>query len=306
MTCTILIIDDSELIRKQIRQILTEHVPNLRIVEAEDGIAGVKAALENPVDLILCDLEMPGLDGFKVLSMVNSHENLRDVPVIILTGNSQREDKIRGLGQGASDYITKPFDSAELVARVRVHLKIKQLQDDLRRSNAQLEALSLTDPLTQLPNRRCLEESLVRELERARRTGQPLALGVLDIDHFKRVNDLYGHQQGDVVLRMVADVIHSNIRPYDIGARYGGEEFVLIWAQISNIEAAAQFAERLRLMISRQTFPPPLDSLHITVSIGLVFYPATGTSSGDDLFKRADAALYRAKQGGRNCVVIAD
>ncbi|PKN12121.1 MAG: diguanylate cyclase response regulator [Deltaproteobacteria bacterium HGW-Deltaproteobacteria-4] len=306
MSCTILIIDDSELIRKQIRQTLTEHVPDLRIVEAEDGIAGVKAALENPVDLILCDLEMPGLDGFKVLAMVNSHEGLRDVPVIIITGNSQREDKIRGLGQGASDYITKPFDAAELVARVRVHLKIKQLQDDLRRSNAQLEALSLTDPLTQLPNRRYLEESLARELERARRTGQPLALGILDIDHFKRVNDDYGHQQGDVVLRTVADIIHANIRPYDIGARYGGEEFVLIWAQISSVEAAAQFAERLRVSISNQSFPAPLDAVHITVSIGLVFYPAVGSTSGEDLFKRADDALYRAKQGGRNCVVIAN
>jgi diguanylate cyclase (GGDEF)-like protein len=306
MTRTILIIDDSELVRQQIRQILTEHILPLRIVEAADGIAGMKAALKNRVDLILCDLEMPGLDGFKVLAMINVHEDLRSVPVIIITGNSQREDKIRGLGQGASDYITKPFDSAELVARVRVQLKIKELQDELKRSNAQLEALSRTDVLTRLPNRRSLEEALTRELERTRRTGQSLALAVLDIDHFKRVNDSYGHQQGDEVLKVVADVIRSNIRPYDIGARYGGEEFVLVWAQIGSVAVAVQIAERLRVMISRQSFAPPLAELQMTVSLGLAFYPTLESSSGEALFARADAALYRAKQGGRNRVVIAD
>jgi diguanylate cyclase (GGDEF)-like protein len=278
----------------------------LRIVEAADGIAGMKAALKNRVDLILCDLEMPGLDGFKVLAMINVHEDLRSVPVIIITGNSQREDKIRGLGQGASDYITKPFDSAELVARVRVQLKIKELQDELKRSNTQLEALSRTDVLTRLPNRRSLEEALTRELERTRRTGQSLALAVLDIDHFKRVNDSYGHQQGDEVLKVVADVIRSNIRPYDIGARYGGEEFVLVWAQIGSVAVAVQIAERLRVMISRQSFAPPLAELQMTVSLGLAFYPTLESSSGEALFARADAALYRAKQGGRNRVVIAD
>jgi diguanylate cyclase (GGDEF)-like protein len=306
MTRTILIIDDSELVRQQIRQILTEHILPLRIVEAADGIAGMKAALKNRVDLILCDLEMPGLDGFKVLAMINVHEDLRSVPVIIITGNSQREDKIRGLGQGASDYITKPFDSAELVARVRVQLKIKELQDELKRSNTQLEALSRTDVLTRLPNRRSLEEALTRELERTRRTGQSLALAVLDIDHFKRVNDSYGHQQGDEVLKVVADVIRSNIRPYDIGARYGGEEFVLVWAQIGSVAVAVQIAERLRVMISRQSFAPPLAELQMTVSLGLAFYPTLESSSGEALFARADAALYRAKQGGRNRVVIAD
>lgn len=305
MSRTILIIDDSVMIRQQIRKILTDHALCSQVVEAADGIAGVKAALENPVDLILCDLEMPGMDGFKLLALVNARDELKDVPVIMLTGSNLRENRLRGLEQGASDYVTKPFDPDELVARVRVHLKIKQLQDELKRSNAQLEALSRTDPLTRLPNRRHLEETLPKELERAKRSGQTLVLAVLDIDHFKRVNDSYGHQQGDEVLKVVAEIIRSHIRPYDIGARFGGEEFVLVWSQIS-IGEATRAAERLRSAIFCRAFAPPLDDLKLTISLGLAFFPGEDVVSVDNLFAKADAALYRAKQDGRNRVMIAD
>lgn len=306
MSHTILIIDDSKLIRDQIREIVVAYGLATQIVEAADGMAGIKAALENSVDLILCDLEMPGLDGFKLLALVNAREELRGVPVIILSGHSKQEDKLRGLQQGASDYITKPFDTAELVARVRVHLKIKDLQDELKESNAQLAALSRTDPLTQLPNRRYLEETLVKETERARRTGQLLGLALLDIDHFKRVNDKYGHPQGDEVLRMVAEIIRSNIRPYDFAARFGGEEFVLLWPQLNSPDDAFRFAERLRVAISQQTFSGALIDLRVTVSLGLAFYPSSGISNVETLIEHADIALYRAKLGGRNCVILAD
>jgi diguanylate cyclase (GGDEF)-like protein len=257
------------------------------------------------VDIILCDIEMPRIDGFKFLSMLKSRPELQDIPVLILTGMDDRDRKIKGLKQGASDYITKPFDPEELVARVKVHLKIKNLQDNLKRSNELLLELSNTDHLTGLFNRRYMMESLEKEVHRSIRKDGNLSIILLDIDHFKCVNDTYGHLQGDAVLRKVSQLLLKELRSYDYAARYGGEEFVAILPD-STLKEAVFVAERIRMAIQETKFTDGLNGLNLTVSQGVACFPHGGLTTVDGYIKLADDALYRAKNNGRNRVEFYD
>ncbi len=298
---TILIIDDSDEVRSQIALELERAVLFDRILQASDGIEAFKLLLASKIDLILCDLEMPRIDGFKLLGMITGHEALRDIPVIMLTGHGDRELKIKLLGQGASDYVTKPFDGGELIARVKVQLKIKRLQDELKKSNTMLKHLSNTDPLTLVYNRRFMTEMLGKELQRADRKGGYLSMVMLDIDHFKPVNDQYGHQNGDQVLVTVAELSRIGLRSYDFVARYGGEEFVLILPETGHKDAL-KIAERLRDRIQLHPFKNELSGLKITVSMGVATYPVDLITTVADLIRGADEAMYRAKAAGRNRV----
>ncbi len=301
MPISILVIDDSDSMRAQIIRTLREALLFDQCHEARDGIEGFKILIHNRVDLVFCDLIMPKMDGFKFMSLMKSNQELKDIPVIMLTGRGDREFKIRGLETGASDYLTKPFDDGELIARTKVHLKIKALQDELKRSNELLRELSITDPLTHLYNRRFLMDTLEKEFERIRRKGGSLSLVVLDIDHFKLVNDTYGHQKGDIVLAAVAETTRSELRRYDIAVRYGGEEFMLVLPETPLSEGIAM-AERLRTSVGRMAFPPPMERLTVTVSLGVSACPSEMVESVDQLIRMADEALYRAKAGGRNLV----
>lgn len=303
MTLTTLVIDDSETLRAEILQILKEASLFDSYLEACDGLEGFKVLLNHRVDLVLCDLEMPRMDGFRFLAMMRAREEFQDVPVIILTGREDRDTKIRGLEQGASDYLTKPFDAGELVARVRVQLKVKSLQDELKRSNDMLRTLSITDPLTHLHNRRHLMEMVEKEFQRASRKGAHLSLIILDIDYFKKVNDTYGHQEGDRVLTILADIVRRRLRSYDLAARYGGEEFVLLLPE-TPVHEALPIAERLRLEVQEHVFDGSLQGQVITISLGVATYPSPRIESIDSLFRQADEALYRAKQSGRNRVEL--
>ena len=305
MSTSVLIIDDSVTVREQIIRTLESFSLFTRYFEAEDGLEGFKKLLSSPVDIILCDLEMPRIDGFKFLSMLKSRPDLQDVPVIILTGMNDRERKIKGLEQGASDYITKPFDHEELVARVKVHLKIKKLQDELKRSNELLLELSNTDHLTGLFNRRYMMEALDKEVQRGRRKGGTLSLIMLDIDHFKLVNDSFGHLQGDVVLQKVALQLQKELRSYDCAARYGGEEFVAILPD-SSLKEAVFVADRIRLAVQGTRFNGQLAKLGLTVSLGVACFSQEHSPSVDAFIKLADDALYRAKNNGRNRVEFHD
>jgi len=302
MENNILIIDDSETVREQIIQTLMKVTLFDHYYEAADGIEGFKQAMAQRVNIIVCDLEMPRMDGFKFLGMMQTREELKDIPVIMLTGREDRELKIKGLEQGACDYVTKPFDAGELIARVKVQLKIRSLQAELRQSNEKLKELSNTDHLTHLFNRRYMMTILEREMQRAQRKGSPLSFIIMDIDHFKRINDTFGHQQGDVVLVAIAALAKRDLRSYDVAARYGGEEFVLILPETTH-EEALLVAERIRCNIQQQAFPPPLNATHITISMGVSTYPYPAVSSIDDLIHTADDALYRAKENGRNQVL---
>jgi diguanylate cyclase (GGDEF)-like protein len=305
MSTSVLIIDDSVTVREQIIRTLETFNLFTRYYEAEDGLEGFKKLLSSPVDIILCDLEMPRIDGFKFLSMLKARPDLQDVPVIILTGMNDQERKIRGLERGASDYITKPFDPEELVARVKVHLKIKKLQDELKRSNELLLELSNTDHLTGLFNRRYMMEALDKEVQRSIRKGGNLSLIMLDIDHFKQVNDGYGHLQGDAVLQKVALQLQKELRSYDCAARYGGEEFVAILPD-SSLKEAVFVADRIRLSVQNTHFNGPLSSLNLTVSLGVANFSQEHSPNVDSFIKLADDALYRAKDYGRNRVDFFD
>jgi diguanylate cyclase (GGDEF)-like protein len=248
---------------------------------------------------------MPRIDGFKFLSMIKARPELQDVPVIMLTGVGDRVRKIKGLEMGASDYVTKPFDPEELVARVKIHLKIKQLQDSLRYSNNLLLEISNTDYLTGMFNRRYLMKELEKEFQRSARKESDMSLIILDIDLFKRVNDTFGHLQGDIVLQKVANQLQKELRGYDVAARYGGEEFIAILPDTALSEASF-VAERIRLSVQSLMFSGELLPLTITASLGVAGIKHPECGSIDDLIKLADDALYRAKSSGRNRVVSAE
>ena len=296
MTNTILIIDDSKTSREKIHLVLHDADLFKVFLKAENGEKGLALLENNKVDVVLCDLHMPGMNGFELLQKMYGNKDLRDIPVIIITGHEDQQEKIRGLDLGASDYVTKPFDPAELIARVKVQLKIKILQDSLK-------DLANTDSLTKLCNRRCMFEILTREKDRSLRTGKPLSLAMIDIDHFKKVNDTYGHSLGDKVLVEFANQLELSLRPYDQAARFGGEEFAMILPETS-LEQAAQISERVRKEVSELSFADELQDMHLTISIGVASFPAPDINTLDDLIREADHALYRAKDEGRNRVEL--
>jgi len=301
MPTSVLVIDDSAVIREQVVRTLKEVGLFDEYQQARDGLEGFRTLIDSRADLVICDVDMPRMDGFKFLQLVESRPELLGVPIIMLTGMMDFDSKIKGLEQGASDYLTKPFDAGELVARVKVQLKIKSLQDELKKANELLKKLTNIDHLTNLFNRRYLTEILDGEFFRARRNQEQLSLIILDIDYFKKVNDTYGHQNGDVVLAAVAGLSQRQLRAYDSAARYGGEEFVLVIPGTS-LEGAVPVAERLRQAVLEFSFPAPMEDLTVTISLGVASYPSAQVDSVDALFRQADEALYRAKQNGRNRV----
>lgn len=300
METNILVIEDSITIRKEIIETLQTHSIATCYHEAGDGLEGLKILLGTKIDLVVCDVEMPRLDGFRFLAMVRAREELRDIPILLLTGKGDMDSKVRGLEQGASDYITKPFDASELVARVKIHLKIKRLQDELLRANELLLEISHTDHLTGLYNRRYLMDILEREYPRTKRTGSSLSFLILDIDHFKDINDKFGHQEGDTVLAHAAAVFREQLRGYDTPVRFGGDEFVAVLPEAS-LSDAMVVAERVRKALAQIAFSGKLEKVRISASLGVAVYPSAEVATVEDLIRAADNALYRAKARGRNC-----
>lgn len=299
MERTLLIIDDSATIRQQVVDTMSNSSLFHRVLQAADGVEGFKILVSNRVDIVLCDIEMPGIDGLKFLALLQSRDDLKEKPVIMLTSHDDVETKVRGLETGASDYITKPFEPPELIARLKVHMQLKILQDELRRSNRLLLELSQTDPLTRLCNRRSLTEMLDSELNRCQRNLAPCSLIMCDIDHFKQVNDTYGHQHGDEVLVIIADLLREHLRPYDLAARYGGEEFCLVLPE-TTLQEAMVVAGRIRQRVEKFAFGGDLQELKITISLGVATLSGGSTKTEDELIRLADEALYLAKNNGRN------
>jgi diguanylate cyclase (GGDEF)-like protein len=300
---TLLLIDDSAVQRAHVRRAVDAAGLFQRVVEAENGVDGLKLLLSEPVDVVLCDVEMPGLDGEKLLQFKEARADVRDVPILFLTGSVELDRRVRLIEEGASDTLPKPFHPADLVARLRLHLKLKRLQDELKLKNEALSRLSITDSLTGLRNRRYADEVLAIEVLRARRYRSPLSVLMADVDHFKRVNDEHGHAAGDEVLRGVADRLRETLRATDVGARYGGEEFLVILAQ-NDSEGAALFGERWREAVAAVGFALPGGrGVSVTISVGVASF-APGIGTGPELVAEADAALYAAKQTGRNRVEL--
>ncbi|HJW33208.1 MAG TPA: diguanylate cyclase, partial [Holophagaceae bacterium] len=208
----VLIVDDNAMIRQEIKAVLMKDDSFGSFLEAGDGLSAFKILMEQQPDVVLCDLVMPGFDGLKLLGLKASRPELAQIPVIMLTAEDDLDRKAEILERGASDYVLKPFHEKELLARVRIHTKLKLLQDELRVKNAQLEDLSVTDVLTGLANRRRLMTKLEEEVQRARRYKTPLSVVMIDIDHFKHVNDEYGHAMGDAVLRNIGAMLKASVR----------------------------------------------------------------------------------------------
>jgi len=296
---TILVIEDSENHRAEIRQAINVSRLFDRVLEAADGIRGLKLLMSESVDVVLCDLEMPGLDGEKVMRVKNSSQRYTNVPLIFLTASTDLDRRARLLQHGACDAIAKPFHPADLVARLELHLKVKRLQDELMVKNATLARLSTVDALTGLRTRRYVKELLSIEFLRARRYGTPLAVLMADLDHFKEVNDRHGHPAGDAVLQGVAEGLLRSLRATDSAGRYGGEELLVVLPQ-NDENGGVVLAERWRLSVENTVYVgSDQQRISVTISIGVAEYKED-FETPDDLVAAADKALYRAKKNGRN------
>ena len=289
----VLIIDDSQDIHGLLHARLRSEPIELH--SAEGGAEGLTMAFSLQPDLILLDVDMPSPDGFEVCRQLKADSRTSTVPVVFLSGATSTEEKIKGLELGAVDYITKPFDPAELRARVRASLRTKYLLDLLAHK-------AMIDGLTGLWNRTYFENRLNAELSLSRRSGQPLACIMLDLDHFKRLNDSHGHPFGDEVLRCVAQVLGETCRGEDVICRYGGEEFVIL-APNTPAPAAADLAERCRSAIEKFRWNYQGKTVKVTCSLGVADLPHAQPPS---IVELADSALYRAKHAGRNRVVVAE
>lgn len=297
----ILIVDDSKLIAHVAMGILTRR--GHEVVLAQDGPRGLQLATSRQPDLILLDLIMPLMDGYEVCRRLKEHPSTQDVPVIMLTSKAEAADKVRGLEMGAVDYVTKPFDEGELIARVNIHLRLKELYEALQEKNRQLQEIANRDGLTALYNHRYFHEHLKTDFVRAKRYVQPLSCVLFDIDYFKKFNDTYGHPLGDIILKSMGEIILGSIRESDLAARYGGEEFALL-LYYTHTQGALELAERLRRIIEGYAFHRDDEVFHITISAGLATFPHPLVLEPQQLVECADKALYSAKQNGRNRVEV--
>ena len=297
---TILVIEDSNGQRAEICAALATSGLFDRVLEAHNGIEGLKLLLSGRPDFVLCDLEMPGLDGEKLLRMSKgAGPSGEDVPFLVLTAVMDPVRRARLLQDGASDAITKPFHTADLIARIALHLKLLYAQRELVEKNLELERLSRTDPLTGLANRRELNRVLEAEFKRSRRYGVSFAVAMADIDFFKSVNDEYGHPAGDLVLQRVADTTRDIVRETDCGGRFGGEEFLAILGT-NDDEGARVFAERWRRAVEElKVEVEGGQTVAVTISIGIASWDPK-LLTAQPMIDLADAALYRAKASGRN------
>jgi len=271
---------------------------------ARDGQEALDLADQVRPDLILLDVMMPKFNGYEVLRRLKENTQLKNIPIIFVTVRGETDSKVVGLRLGGHDYITKPFDLDELIARVEAALRIKGEQDHLRAVNRRLAELSMTDPLTGLYNRRYLMERFEEEVERARRYVFPMACVMVDIDDFKQINDTYGHLQGDQILQQIAILMKNSNRVVDILARYGGEEFLLILPQ-TNLGGAEVVAERFRQLIADTHLIQSDPDRRITVSLGASELVYAGEDTKEELLRRADKALYEAKRLGKNRIFLA-
>jgi len=303
---TILIVDDTPANLLLLTQLLNAQSYDVRPVT--QGAMTLTVARTLHPDLILLDIRMPDMDGYAVCQQLKADPETSQIPVIFISALDDVEDKVRAFECGGVDYVTKPFQPLEVLARVRTHLALAQARTALEEANRELQRalareaeLARIDWLTGVYNRSYFYELAVREFAIATRYERPLAIGMIDVDHFKQINDRYGHLVGDQVLRSIAQTIAHQIRTTDCIGRFGGEEFILLLPNTDTI-ASLTLAERLRTTIGGLVIHTDKGDVSVTISIGI-----TGRQPADTTIERtidrADQALYVAKQQGRNCVV---
>ncbi len=310
---TILVVDDHPLNLRVLLDSLQEQ--GYRILIARNGEGALRQATLALPDLILLDVMMPpGIDGFEACRRLKQQKVTREIPVIFMTALSDSINKVTGFEVGGVDYVTKPFDRAELLARVKAHLtlqqyqrelaatnrKLQQMNEALLESQRKLEIAARTDPLTHLSNRRDIIEKIEEEKVRIKRHHKPLTLILCDIDDFKAFNDTFGHDCGDFILVSIANMMQMMIREQDHLARWGGEEFLFLLPE-TNLENGAIVAEKIRKAIAAHHFEYKAHVLSVTMTFG-VSVCRTHTIDIDDCIKQADLALYQGKRAGKNLI----
>lgn len=303
---TILIVDDTPANLRLLAQLLSEHSYDVRPVTK--GGAALTAAYAAAPDLILLDIRLPDMDGYAVCAQLKADVATCDIPIIFLSALGDTNDKLKAFSVGGVDYITKPFHPEEVLARVRTHLALRQARAELERANRELkhalareEHLARIDWLTGVLNRSHFFALAVHDFTNALRYTRPITLMMFDIDHFKQVNDRFGHPAGDLVLQHVARIAAEQIRAADIIGRYGGEEFIVLLPS-TTMPQALGVAERIREQISGLSVETDFGVVQVTISCGLAERIQTDDSI-ERVIDRADQALYAAKRSGRNCVV---
>lgn len=285
----VLVVEDNETNVSILLELLKEY----DLMVARDGATAMELIEHERPDVVLLDIVMPGMDGYEVCTRLKADPAVADIPILFITGQTDEQSILRGFDVGASDYVTKPFRSKELLARVRIQVEYKAALEKLRR-------MAVTDALTGVLNRRAFFAEGARAIRLAGVRREPLAVLMLDIDHFKQVNDGFGHPVGDEVLRRFARVGRECLGPRDIIGRLGGEEFAVL-AQGRGDDAAFALAEELRLAVEAVRLETERGPMGVTVSIGVTDSSVVGDDL-DALLRQADAHLYRAKQLGRNRV----
>jgi len=294
----ILIAEDDPVSRRMLESVLGKWGYDVTVVT--DGMDAFR--LLDGADaprLAVLDWMMPGMEGVEICQRIRKRKDRPYIYVLLLTARSQKQDLLQGLELGADDYLTKPFDAQELRARLRVGGRILSLQDDLLAAQEELHYRATNDALTAIPNRPAILEALSREMSRQVRDSRPFGIILADIDHFKNVNDTYGHLSGDAVLRTVAQWLRESTRPYDSIGRYGGEEFLIV-APFADARGTIALAERIRKHIESRSIPTRAGPIQVTASLGVAVSGYPPCLDAKTLLQLADDALYRAKENGRN------
>ncbi|PKM95907.1 MAG: diguanylate cyclase response regulator [Firmicutes bacterium HGW-Firmicutes-1] len=296
--------------------VLDDNNQNLKLISdvLEDGGYDVSLCLtsyqlldyleEELPDIIILDVMVPDMNGFEVCKKIKEIEKLKDIPIIFLSAKTETVDIVYGLEIGGVDYVTKPFRPIELIARIKTHLEIKTIRDELKEKNEelialneQLEEYAIKDTLTKLYNRRMILAKFDEEMSRCKRNSEIFSIILLDIDHFKDINDNYGHNFGDEVLKVFANLLTSSKRLQDLVARWGGEEFLIILPSTDK-KGAIIVAERIRQQISGHEYQASNGMIHITATFGVAEF--NKEDSAEKIIKKADFALYYGKNNGRN------
>lgn len=295
-----LLADDDPVFQLILRRLLTRW--GYEVIVANDG-ASAWHALEgaDPPRLALLDWMMPGMDGVEICERTRALGREPYTYIVLLSARTDSADLVAAMDAGADDYLTKPFDAHELRVRLRAGRRIVELQEELLRAREAMREQATHDCLTGVFNRRAILYHLDEEISRTERDRQPLAVLLADIDHFKKINDTYGHVVGDAVLAKTARRMKASLRPYDAVGRYGGEEFLFVLPGCDG-RAARQLAERVGKAIAGEQFEDAAPMLQVTCSIGISWRVTGAPANADSLVRDADFALYRAKAGGRNRV----
>jgi diguanylate cyclase (GGDEF)-like protein len=298
----ILVVDDSPVYRKLFEQILSGEKYSLSF--ACNGSEALQIFHEKAPSIVISDWMMPDFSGLELCERIRADKTSAYTYVILMTSNTQKDGVVKGLEAGADDYLVKPFDSSEMLARIGVGRRIIDLHRQLEQKSAQLEEVARTDVLTGLPNRRAIEEWASKQLKGASRHGFPVWVVLGDLDSFKEINDTFGHEAGDTVLRTFASTLKKLTRISDMCGRLGGDEFLSVISHVStdNIELAIN---RFREQFSALSFPFVGQSVNVTATFGVAGSESGDLNDFDALVRKADEMLYEAKRAGRNCVRVA-